>query len=261
MLPGAFLALVVLMSLKLLGFGLLAVSFMGCVEQTGASPSRPSTMDLESEPYACIESCASPRRLLSQSEVHVVATVSGSEAAHPPSARSNDALVATVAEQFLTCTCAAGGVRVAVEAHEACIAVDSKECSYAIQLQTHGPGEAVIELAMPDGTVVDRFPIAVRDAVRIAPVVRANGPKQTRSGHVLVYRDEPIVVAPYPEDQDGQRLAHHAPVTRLVSSESAVVAVVGTDGVRADALALGTSTLTVSLGAHSASVVIDVVGR
>jgi hypothetical protein len=247
-------------SLRLLGSGALLCALAACSDASstnssgGAStdaatptPTQPTAgplkMAFESEPYACIDTCPKPRHVLSTSEIHLVATATGVDAATELKARTSDPLVVTVVGQTRTCK------------------PDASECRYDIRLATKARGDATIEMTKDETTVADSFGLAVRDAVHLEPVVQATGPKQTRPGRSLVYVGESLTVLPYPTDDDGQRLVHHTPVTSLASSNTAAVTTDASNPTRATALALGSSTLTVSVQKTTATVEIDVVAR
>jgi hypothetical protein len=132
-------------------------------------------------------------------------------------------------------------------------------CEYEIHVATLAPGNVDIRIVDEHDKVVDYFRLDVRAAVTLLPAVTADGPRQTRQGRTLVYKDAPMEILPNPKDAAGEYLGHALGDTQIATSDPSIVRIDGPAA--ATAIAPGSATLSLTIGGVTSSVEIDVVQR
>jgi hypothetical protein len=97
-------------------------------------------------------------------------------------------------------------------------------CEYRVTVDTLAPGDVSIVFVGADGRRVDAISLLVRDPAKLYVDVEAAGPKQTRPGRSIVFRDQPIELGVSVYDERDVLLRYTAPPWTLASSDPEVVA-------------------------------------
>lgn len=193
------------------------------------------------------DACRAECGVVPQNRIELVATATGDLANGPPlKAESSSSFSAVVAGQTEECDDRDG----------------ERTCWYRVAVDTMAAGDALIVFRDSSGKNIDAISLVVREPSKVVVDVEGAGPRQSRPGRTILFRDQSIELGVTVLDASEGMLRYSAPPWKLESSDPALVSPDPANPRKAKVGdALGSATLTLKVGTVSQPIELDIVER